>query len=361
MRETWKRIGQLALVLLVSAATGAADSTNMPPPGTLNYVEGRVLVQGHKQTPKSVGSTYLGRNQVLDTRKGNAEMLLTPGVFLRVGHDSTVKMLSPGLAHTRVQLMSGSAMLEVDELFKENSLSVVVDGATTRIEKQGLYDFNTNPASVKVLDGKAITFDGDREVKLGKGHEALMAEGQALKQKYNKHVVENDPLYRWSKLRSEYASESNVETANTLVMDGGWWGPGWYWDPFWADFAFLPGDGIFWNPFGFGFFAPDCIGWAPYYGYSLGGYSGYYHYPVSTATGIRRFPPLAYQPKAGSAGFRALPRNLAGNMRMPMGRFQAPSARGGLVGRGFGGGFHGGGFGGGFHGGGFHGGIVRGR
>jgi hypothetical protein len=60
-------------------------------------------------------------------------------------------------------------MLEVDELFKENNLSVVVDGATTRIEKDGLYDFNADHPSVEVLDGKAATYEGNRKVNLKKG------------------------------------------------------------------------------------------------------------------------------------------------------------------------------------------------
>ena len=208
MKATGRRIWQATLVLLAMAAVGMADTTKMPPPGTLNYVEGQVSVQGQKQSPKSVGSTYLEPNQVLQTRNGNAEILLTPGVYLRVGHDSAVKMISPGLADTQVQLTNGSAMLEVDELFKENNVSVVVDGGTTRIEKRGLYDFNANHPSVEVLDGKAVVFEGDREVKVKKGHEAMLAEAQPLvQQKFNKHQIENDSLYRWSKLRSEYASE----------------------------------------------------------------------------------------------------------------------------------------------------------
>ena len=265
MMGTWRQIWQVTMGLLVAAAIGVADtsgtSNNNPPPGTLNYVEGQVSVQGQKQSPKSVGSTYLEPNQVLDTRNGNAEMLLTPGIFMRIGHNSEVKMISPGLADTQVQLTSGSAMLEVDELFKENNVSVVVDGATTRIEKQGLYDFNANPPSVKVLDGKAVTFEGDQKVKLKKGHETLLAEAQPLvQQKYNKDQIEDDPLYRWSKLRSDYATESNVDAANALMMDGGWWGPGWYWDPFWWDFAFMPGFGMGWGAFGYPFFSPWMVG-----------------------------------------------------------------------------------------------------
>jgi hypothetical protein len=357
MKVTWRRIWQVVLVLLATGAVGAADTTNMPPPGTLNYVEGQVSVQGQEQTPKSVGSTYLEPNQVLDTRNGNAEMLLTPGVYLRLGHNSEVKMISPGLADTEVRLTKGSAMMEVDELFKENNVSVAVEGATTRIEKQGLYDFNADRPSVKVLDGKAVTFEGDQAVQLKKGREALVAEAQSLvRRKFNKHVVEEDPLYRWSKLRGEYATQSNVDASYAMMTNGGWWGSGWYWDPFWFDFAFLPGDGMLWGPFGWPFFAPDYIGWAPYYGYYWGG-ANYYHYPVAGVNGTRRMPPLAHQPTAGSAGFRALPRDMAtarGGMGMPMGGFRGGSVRGGFGGGGFRGGFHGGGF----HGGGFHGGFA---
>ena len=314
MKETWRPILQATLILLVTAVVGVADtsntSNNNPPPGTLNYVEGQVSVQGQKQSPKSVGSTYLEPNQVLDTGNGNAEMLLTPGVFMRIGHNSEVKMISPGLADTQVQLTHGSAMVEVDELFKENDISVVVDGATTRIEKQGLYDFTANHPSVKVLEGKAVTFEGDQQVKLTKGHEALLAEGQPLaRQSYNKDQIEEDPLYRWSKLRSDYATESNVDAGNALMADGGWWGPGWYWDPFWWDFAFMPGFGMGWGAFGYPFFSPWMVGYAPYYGFGYGGgYGGFYHYPAAGARGRGSLPPLAHQP---TRGIRRIPRSTA--------------------------------------------------
>ena len=346
MKGRWARIWQVALALLATTAFAIAD-TNSPPPGTLNYVEGRVSVQGQLQTQKSVGSTYLAPNQDMETGKGHAEMLLTPGVYLRLGDNSDVRMISPGLADTQVQLMKGSAMLEVDELFKENNMSVVVDGATTRVEKQGLYDFTANPATVKVLDGKAVTYEGDEHVNLKKGREVLVAEGQPFTaQKFDKNEVENDPLYRWSDLRSEYATNSNVQQANDLWAYGGWWGPGWYWDPFWMDFAFMPGWGLGWGPFGWPFFSPWAVGWAPYYGFGVGG--RYYHYPVAMhadphATGAA--PRLAHPVTRNAAGFRALPRSMAmnrGGMRaMPMGRM---------------GGFEGGRMEGGF--GGFHGGMM---
>lgn len=339
--------------ILATAGLAMADNGNMPPPGTLNYVEGQVLVQGQAQSPKSVGSTYVGPNQDLQTRNGNAEMLLTPGVYLRLGHDSEVKMLSPGLADTKVQLTRGSAMVEVDELFKQNNLDVQVDNSTTHLEKKGLYDFNANPGSVRVLDGKAVIFEEDAHVTLTKGREALLAEAQTpIKRKFDKQAVETDPLYRWSVLRSEYATQSNINAADALVSDGGWWGPGWYWDPFWADFAFMPGFGMMWGPFGYPFFSPWAVGLAPYYGFygygGFGGYRGGYRYPVAGGRFKAGVPPLAHVPRAGSAGFRALPRSMAGNRMSMAGGMRS----GGFAGGFHGGGFHGGGFGGGFHGGG---------
>jgi len=341
MRRILRQVAPAALTLLAAAALLPADTTSMPPPGTLNYVEGQVAVQGLKQSPKSVGSTYLEANQVLDTRNGNAEVLLTPGVYLRVGHNSEVKMISPDLADTEVQLTSGSAVVEVDELFKENDVSVRVGDANTRLERTGLYDFDASPASAGVLDGKAVVYEGDQHITLKKGHEVALAEGQPLKaEKLQKNAVEEDPLYRWSKLRSEYATESNVDEANALMAEGGWFGPGWYWDPLWWDFAFMPGDGMFWGPFGYPFFSPGWVGMAPYYGFYG---RGYYRYPVANAGSRpgRADPPLVRRAAPRGPGFRPAPRAMSPRAAPRMGMGGSRGGFGGFRG-GFAGGFRGG-------------------
>jgi hypothetical protein len=46
----------------------------------------------------------LQTGESLTTGNGKAEVLLTPGVFLRVGSDSLVKMISPSLTNTDVSL-----------------------------------------------------------------------------------------------------------------------------------------------------------------------------------------------------------------------------------------------------------------
>jgi uncharacterized membrane protein YgcG len=319
MRSPMNKAGRAMLLLLASAMLAAA-STSMPLPGALNYVEGQVALDGQNLTAGSLGSAVLGTNQVLTTGQGRAELLLTPGVFLRTGDNSEVRMVSPDLINTQVELMRGSAMLEVTELFKENNLSVSMGGVDTRIDKMGLYDFNADQPAISVLDGEATVSEGDKHVNLKKGHMVLLAAGQPFKaQSFNKDAVEGDPLYRWSELRSEYEAQANIQTAQAIVVNGGWYGLGWYWDPFWNCYAFLPGDGILFSPFGWGFYSPGFVWRAPNPIYN--------HNPVA---GSQRSKPAS----VGSA--RAAHVSSGGGF-------------GGAHGGGFGGGggFHGGGGGGG--------------
>ena len=100
----------------------------------------------------------------------------------------------------------------------------------------------------------------------------MLAAGQPFKaQSFNRDAVGSDPLYVWSKLRSEYEAQANIETAQTFVVNGGlgWYGPGWYWDP-WYSFSHPARDGILYSPFGWGFYPPGLVWRAPHRIYSHG-------------------------------------------------------------------------------------------
>ena len=278
MKGLRNRGGWAVFILLTVSAIGTAKPTSMPVPGTVNYVEGQVSLNGQNLSVKSPGSTLLEAGQVLATGQGRAELLLTPGVFFRVGDNSEVRMVSPGLADTRVELVKGSAMLEVTLLSKANDLSVAADGMTTRIEKEGLYDFRAAPPEVRVLDGKATVYEGNDHVTLKKGHEVVFASGLPLKaQGLDKNAVNSDPLYRWSALRSEYEAQANVDAAQIVVVNGGWYGAGWYWDPYLSYYSYLPGDGFLYSPFGWGFYSPGFVWRSPFYYHSHG--RGWGHSP----------------------------------------------------------------------------------
>ncbi len=315
-------------ILLATAALGFAQPNGpmqpgtMPPPGALNYVEGQVSLNGQNLSSSSVRSTVVEPGQVIDTGKGYAEVLLTPGAFLRIGHDSEVRMLSAGLVDVKVGVVHGSAMIEAAQLVKGTNMSVAMDRATTQIEEKGLYDFDANQQSVQVLDGKAKVAEADQNTTLKKGNEVLLASASPLKKSdFNTKSAQTDPLYVWSKVRSEDESQANINVANAYAVYGGAYGPGWYWDPYWSFYAFMPGSGLLYSPFGWGFYSPGFAYAAPYgYRYFGHGYYGRGYYGHAFHGG-------AFHSSMGGA-------HAVGGFR--------------------------GGMGGGFHGGGFHGG-GRGR
>ncbi len=269
----WKGLaGSCFLAALLSMPMWGSDADKRPTamPGTLNYVEGQTSMGGQSLDSKAVGSTTLQAGQVLTTGTGKAEILLTPGVYLRLGSNSSVKMISSNLTDTQVAVNQGEAMLEVDQIYRQNYIHIDQPGADTRIEKNGLYDFDATHKQVRVFDGKAVVRAEDHNTTVKGGHEvALNDTGKFKAQGFNKNEVrQDDDLYRWSSLRSEYLSEANVDTARMYYGVGGygpgWWGPGWYWDPWFAGFTFLPGDGFFYNPFGWGFFSPVVVFRTPF-------------------------------------------------------------------------------------------------
>src|SRR5579863_2898448 len=125
-------------------SAGSQQSFANPQVGAVNYVEGQVSINGQALSRKSVGSVDLLKGQSLETQSGKAEILLTPGVYLRVDDNSSVSMVSPSLAPTEVEVTKGRAMVEVNYIRKENDIRIDEDGASTKLRKKGLYDFDAD-------------------------------------------------------------------------------------------------------------------------------------------------------------------------------------------------------------------------
>src|SRR6266496_3960579 len=136
-----KAISAVFLVAVLSVPAWSSNTDNnrqSANPGTLNYIEGQASIAGQTLDSKSVGSAQLQAGQSLETGNGKAEILLTPGVFLRLGSNSNVRMISPNLTNTELALSQGEAMLEVDELHSQNDIRISQPGASTRVLKTGL-------------------------------------------------------------------------------------------------------------------------------------------------------------------------------------------------------------------------------
>ncbi len=272
----------MTITLLGLGLLGASAFAEEPArPGTVNYVEGATFLEGTQLNAKDVGSVNLDAGQILTTGNGKAEILLTPGVFLRVDDNSAIKMVSPDLMLTQVELMKGRVGVEVDEIHDQNNLQILDAGVTTRLQKRGYYEFDASNPTAMVFSGKAAVEVGDGKSKEIKGHhEFLLAGGQngqpVAKEKpvgFNTQQP-GDELYQWSDLRSQYLAEDN----NELAAENGGMGedPGWFWDPYAFGYTYM-GMGPFASPFGWGFYP---FGWGGMYGggfYGGGYYGGGYY------------------------------------------------------------------------------------
>lgn len=296
--------------LTIAAITMAAVSAwaNTPArPGTVNYVEGQVAMGGQSLNAKSTGAE-LG-DQSIVTLSGKAEILLTPGVFLRLGPNSSAKMVTASLTDTEVQLEQGRAMIEVDELFPENHLRVLVGNFAMDLQKKGLYDVDAAQKQVRVFDGEALLTNNSLRVEIKGGHEVnLIAGADAKTRGFDKKAFEDD-LYNWSRLRSSYLAEANVSQARVLVAGPGFFGAGWYFNPWFGAYTFIPADGFFFNPFGWGYYSPLFVYRAPRVGF-YGGHRAFVAYAPPAAFVAASHPVIAPVHMASapavhaSAGFR---------------------------------------------------------
>jgi len=245
-------------------------------PGSINYVEGKASIGTQELGPNSAGTMELEKGQMLTTEAGKVEILLTPGVFLRVADNSSVRMVSPSLANTAVAIDKGRAAIEVLDIRNENDIRISLDDSSTKLLSKGLYDFDAAQDQIRVFKGKADVYVGDQRITLTSQRElGVNASGKLKAQNFDTREYE-DEFFRWSALRSGYLSEASVDEARVYVGMGPgwygpyWYGPGWYWDPNFFVYTFLPANGIFYSPFGWGFYSPIIVYRSPFFYWGSG-------------------------------------------------------------------------------------------
>ena len=263
--------------------------------GMVNFVEGQVRIAG--QPVKLDGAIFpeVKVGQTLATQAGFAEVLLTPGVFLRLDRDSSFRMVANRLTDTQVEILSGSALVEANEILKDNRIRVKMGDSETALVKRGLYHFNADAGQVRTFDGKAEVLAGDKSTEL-KGGRTLLVDSSLDVDKFDKKKAKGE-LYAWSQQRDyrlELANISAARVTNRKSLTSSMWA----WDPWLSTFTFLPMSGYGYSPFGFSWYSPATV-WvvfqpAPSYGY--GGYQ------ASASSWQGASPSAGYSAPSSNAG-----------------------------------------------------------
>jgi hypothetical protein len=179
--------------------------------GLINYVEGEVLLGGEAVVSKSGPRAEMREASELRTADGRAEVLLNPGVFLRVGENSAVRMVSNRLADIRIEFISGAAIVAPSGRLndKENwasSISIGYKETTVRLRKNGIYRIDAEPGQLRVYAGEASVTQGAATRMVGVGERITLANPD-VPQEFDRNFT--DSLTVWNQRRTEYISMTN--------------------------------------------------------------------------------------------------------------------------------------------------------
>jgi FecR protein len=197
-------------LLTVPAGGQSVISTHS---GVIHFFEGAVYVgeQPLESHPGRFSSVPQGA--VLRTADGRAEVLLTPGVFIRVGERSAIRMVANTLSNTRVELLAGSAIVDSAESTPDASVTLLYKNWTVRSHEQGAYRIDSDPPHLWVLKGEAEVSSGERAqallVKQGMDvpFEPVLVPEQSIGQP-------RDALSSWAEGRQQSISTDNAIAAN---------------------------------------------------------------------------------------------------------------------------------------------------
>jgi hypothetical protein len=260
----------------MAVSVSSAQSVTSAHSGTLHYFDGDVSIDGAAVQAQVGRFSEIKEQSVLRTRQGRAEVLLTPGVFLRIGENSAIKMLDNRLIATRVEIMSGNAMIESDDpqmSIKNSPVTLIYKDYEITLLKHGLVEISSDPSQMKVYNGEAQVVADKGRVTVTEGH-LLPFSAALVAEKFNDKV--GDDLYLWARDRGQAISAANMSSARTLGTGGGLdctgfvtnctngagggaWNGGWYYNPYFNMYTYVPGSGMLWSPFGYGFFSPGAI------------------------------------------------------------------------------------------------------
>jgi hypothetical protein len=267
------------------------------------------------------------QQDVLSTTRGRAEVLLNPGVFMRLGENGAFRLISSQITDARVELVSGAAIVEANEVNRDTAVTLSCRQAEVSILKRGVYRLDANPPMVRVFDGKVLVRSAGRQIEIGRG-KALALDGTLALAKFDRK--RGDWLDLWSRDRATYLAGLNLSTARSLGSRRGLGRiSGWAFNPYFGVYTFMPGSGYYCSWYGSCYYSPQHVyyvsspqvsggGIAASSGSGSGGYSGSGS-SVSpgawtagspggaTGTASREAPPAQSSPAPSRGGGRTAP------------------------------------------------------
>lgn len=254
--------------------------------GLLNVVEGLADVHSARDMrwEKARPLLQMRHGDELRTHENSrVEVLLNPGSFARLGGESKMRLLNDRLVELSLEMLTGSMEIEAGNMKSIRQIKVMMRGNQFTLVKDGIYRFDVDGSgklSARVFrgemhlaatNGKTKTLKKSSVVNIDAGNNALAFAHFDTKQ--------TDGLSQWGIYRAGILAQANRSAAQSYVSTyglGSYYGygllgyGGWYYNPFYGFYTFLPGYNSFYSFFG-GYYSPY----------------GYYYPPISGGQAFR--------------------------------------------------------------------------
>jgi hypothetical protein len=303
-----------AAILAFAVVSASAQPIISAKSGVIAGVEGKVLINKEEIEASVTHFPEVKEGSVLSTEDGRVELMLPPGFMLRMGENGSLKMLANRLIDTRVEMLTGSAVVEVDQSNQDFNVSIALKDGVVNLNKVGVYRFDSDPARIKVYQGSATVQIGDQNVMVGTGKMLALTGTSASVEKFD--VEQTDALDNWSRRRAQAMALANVSAGTTY--NGSRYpsssGSTWSYNPYFGMYTYIPYSGRMCNPYyGICYYSPD-MAYQTFYvrpimnntapGFGSGGSPGYT--PMSgtstgTATSISAAPAMSSSSPAMSS------------------------------------------------------------
>jgi len=204
-------LAKLAAFVAILLPVGA-QSVISTHSGLIHFFEGAVYL-GNQSLESHLGRfPSVPQGAELRTAEGRAEVLLTPGVFLRMGDRSAIRMVANDLADTQVELETGSVIVDSGEPNLNTSVTLIYRNWRIHFLQKGAYRIDADPPRLWVRQGQAEVFSGvnQQPVSVEQGMNLPFASVLVPERASGQS---KDALSDWSIGRSESITADNAITA----------------------------------------------------------------------------------------------------------------------------------------------------
>jgi hypothetical protein len=183
--------------------------------GVVHFFEGVVSLDGQPLEHKAATFPAMNSDSTLRTEKGRAELLLTPGVLLRLDEKSAIRLTANSLAATEVEFLQGSAILDSTEAPGVPPVVLTYMHCRIRFPKPGVYRIDSDTGVLQAYSGQLEVSGTNGKTAAVDTSKLYFFELEALTNKFGE--PNEDEFYDWARGRADAISAENQLAAQSIA------------------------------------------------------------------------------------------------------------------------------------------------